>query len=90
MPASSIFGDAPLQVAAKRMGLSTQAFKEALPKLYGRGFPPPDPDTLNFDMDAIDEWRRRRHPSLFLTATETARDARATFRQNMERLRSHV
>jgi hypothetical protein len=91
MPRAALMtgGDVPLERAAQRMALSPQAFKELLPKLYARQFPPPDPDTGNFDLDAIDEWRRRRHPGLFLTARETPRDATAVFRSNMERLKQH-
>jgi hypothetical protein len=56
-------GDVPADVAARRLGLGVTAFKEALPDLYRRGFPAPDPTTGNFDLQAIDEWRRSRHAS---------------------------
>jgi hypothetical protein len=58
-------GDVPASVAAQRMGVSAETFSAALPNLISRGFPKPDPDTGNFDLDAIDAWRRLRHPHLF-------------------------
>lgn len=58
-------GDVPLACAAKRLGLSETAFKCALPELLQRGFPEADRTTGNFDLQAIDEWRRQRHPRLF-------------------------
>jgi len=70
-------GDVPAAVAGRRMGLSEVRFLAVLPELLARGFPPADPTTGLFDLDAIDEWRRRRHPRLFLTHPERARDARA-------------
>jgi hypothetical protein len=58
-------GDVPPARAAERMGLPLDAFITKLPNLEARGFPKCDPDTGNFDLDAIDAWRRRRHPHLF-------------------------
>lgn len=58
-------GDVPADVAAKRLGLTLEAFTAALPVLRGRGFPAPDETTGNYDLDAIDKWRRARHPQLF-------------------------
>jgi hypothetical protein len=80
--------DAPAHVAARRIGLTEAQFTEALPQLSARGFPHPDPTTGLFDLDAIDEWRRRRHPQLFHTATELARDAKAVVRTRLEALRN--
>ena len=82
-------GDVPPAVAARRMGLSEAQFRESLPLLLERKFPPPDPTTGNFDLDAINEWRRRRFPELFLTATEQARDARAVLTQRLQARRQH-
>lgn len=50
--------------AARRLGLSLDQFNDLLPRLLSRGFPPADVDTGNFDLDAIDEWRSRRHRPL--------------------------
>jgi hypothetical protein len=58
-------GDVPLAHAAKRLGLTEPAFRTALPELIERGFPEADPTTGNFDLQAIDEWRRQRYPRLF-------------------------
>src|SRR5258707_4999401 len=58
-------GDVPPVSAARRMGLSLDAFREALPELVSRGFPQADETTGNFDLDAIDVWRRTRNPHLF-------------------------
>lgn len=78
--------DVPALAAARRMGLTEAEFARLLPQLEARGFPRPDPTTRRFDLDAIDEWRRRRHPNLFLTAPEQARDARAVVRSRLEAL----
>lgn len=53
--------DVPPEKAARRLGLTTDAFEAILPRLLGRGFPPSDPDTGNYDLDAIDAWRSARH-----------------------------
>jgi hypothetical protein len=79
--------DAPAAVAARVLGLTELQFAEKLPQLLGRGFPKPDETTGLYDLDAIDEWRRRRHPELFLTALEQARDARAVFSERMAKLK---
>jgi hypothetical protein len=80
--------DAPAQVAARRLGLTEAEFRQALPELYARDFPKADDTTGLFDLDAIDEWRRRRHPQLFLTGTEQARDGKAVIRGRLEALRN--
>jgi hypothetical protein len=53
--------DIPPEKAARRLGLALDQFEAVLPRLLGRGFPPSDPDTGNYDLDAIDAWRARRH-----------------------------
>jgi hypothetical protein len=69
-------GDVPAPAAARRMGMTVEAFNVALPNLIARGFPKADPDTGNFDIDAMDAWRRARHPHLFTGRAEFgARDA---------------
>jgi hypothetical protein len=70
-------GDVPAVKIARRLHLTLAEFQAKLPELLARGFPPPDPTTGMFDLEATDEWRRRRHPRLFLTQPERARDARA-------------
>jgi hypothetical protein len=58
-------GDVPPEKAARRLHLTLGDFQKKLPELLGRGFPPPDPTTGNFDLDAIDLWRRSRNPRLY-------------------------
>ena len=79
--------DVPFQMAARRMGRTDAQFREDLPSLLARGFPKPDETTENFDLDAIDEWCRRRHPELFLISSEQARDARAVVNERLARLK---
>jgi hypothetical protein len=57
--------DVPAEKAARRLHISINRFNELLPRLLQRGFPPADPDTGNFDLDAIDHWRKLRNPHLF-------------------------
>ncbi|MCC6172028.1 MAG: hypothetical protein IT481_08360 [Gammaproteobacteria bacterium] len=83
-------GDVPPAVAARRLGLALEQFLEALPKLVERGFPRADESTGNYDLDAIDQWRRNRYPQLFprtLTAHSAARDARDVVADRVARLR---
>jgi hypothetical protein len=62
-------GDVPSEKAARRLGLTLDQFNKVLPNLLARGFPPADPDTSMYDLEAIDLWRRRRHAAgLELTA----------------------
>jgi len=60
-------GDVPPEKAARRLHLSPERFNELLPRLLARGFPPADPDTCMYDLEAIDAWRRARHRSTSLT-----------------------
>lgn len=53
--------DVSPEKAARRLGLTMDRFEEVLPQLLRRGFPPSDPDTGNYDLDAIDAWRSARH-----------------------------
>ena len=85
-------GDVPPVVAARRLGLSLDQFKQALPGLLARAppFPAPDPSTGNYDLDAIDAWRRARYPQLFpdcLTVTGSARDAKDVVAERVARIR---
>jgi hypothetical protein len=57
--------DIPPEKAARRLHISLDRFKEVLPRLLARGFPAPDPDTGNFGLEAIDQWRKMRTPALF-------------------------
>jgi hypothetical protein len=71
-------GDCPPAAAARRIWLSLQEFEAKLPELLARGFPAADPTTGNYDLEAIDAWRRSRNPQLFghqLTPASPARNA---------------
>ncbi len=57
--------DVPPIAAARRLGLTEAEFQRALPDLLTRQFPPPDATTGNFDLDAIDLWRKQRHARLY-------------------------
>lgn len=85
-------GDVPPVVAARRLGLSLEQFVAALPMLTEkRGFPAADPTTGNFDLDAIDAWRKRRYPHLFataLTSAPSARDAKDVVGERVRRMRA--
>ena len=82
--------DVPPVTAARHMGMTLEAFRAALPMLLGRGFPPPDETTGNFDVVAIDTWCNTRNPQLFpdrLTPLATARDAKDVVSERVARLR---
>lgn len=78
--------DVPPEKAARRLGLTLERFDNLLPRLLSRGFPQPDRDTGHYDLDAIDEWRRRRHRHLYpiLTSEQPQRDAQADMRARLE------
>ena len=83
-------GDCPPIAAARRIWLSLEEFNEQLPALTQRGFPPADPTTGNYDLDAIDAWRKARYPHLFtdrLTLAPTARNARDVVAERVARIR---
>jgi hypothetical protein len=52
--------DVPPVEAAKRLGLSLDAFLNSLPDLRERGFPEPDSTTGHYDLKAVDAWMDRR------------------------------
>jgi hypothetical protein len=68
-------GDVPPTTAARALGMTLEAFAAALPLLTGRGFPGADPTTGNYDLDAIDAWRRARYPHLFGERVDAAPSA---------------
>ena len=80
-------GDCPPIAAARALWLTLEKFEEQLPALRARGFPGPDPTTGNFDMDAINAWRRLRNPQVYssqqLTPRSVARDARDVVRERL-------
>lgn len=58
-------GDVTPEKAARRLSLTLDEFERKLPELIERGFPPADPTTGMFDLDAIDLWRKTRNPRLY-------------------------
>ena len=62
--------DVPAEKAARRLHLTQAEFREKLPELLARGFPPPDETTGMFDLHAIDRWRSARHIGAALGAAE--------------------
>lgn len=84
-------GDCPPIAAARRLWLSLDEFNEQLPQLLERGFPRADPVTGNYDLDAIDAWRRKRNPQLFpdaaLTPQRMARHAGDVVADRVARIR---
>ncbi len=80
--------DVPAEMAARRLGKSLADFNVALPNLLARGFPAADPDTGNYDMQAIDRWCDARHAHLFGAGTEMqARDAGTVAKERIARMR---
>jgi hypothetical protein len=79
--------DVPGEIAARRLGQSLAEFNAIKPNLLARGFPQPDPDTGNYDLDAINRWCDARHPHLFgAGATMQARDARLVVSDRLKKL----
>ena len=54
--------DIPPAAAARRLGKTLAEFDAIKDNLFARGFPQPDPDTGNYDLDAINRWCDARHP----------------------------
>lgn len=79
--------DVPPIKAARRLGLTLEAFNQQLEQLRQRGFPPPDPTTGNYDLAAIEVWQNARNPQLFgqpsLTPAPSAHDAKAVVRARL-------
>ena len=83
--------DVPPEEAARRLGIKPNIFADKLPNLFARGFPRPDPDTGNFDLQAIDRWMDSRNPHLFGVGAEMgARDARTVVGDRIQRMRAGV
>lgn len=80
--------DVPPRYAARRLGMSLEQFNAALPNLIARGFPQPDPDSGNLDLNAIDRWCDARYPHLFGgTSMMQAQDASAVAKERIAAMR---
>lgn len=55
----------PPAIAARRLGITERAFREARAALAEHGFPAPDPVTGNYDLEAIDQYIAARNPRWF-------------------------
>jgi hypothetical protein len=83
-------GDVPPHVAARRLWLSLEEFERKLPELLADGFPGPYRVTGNYDLDAIEAWRKSRYPQQFpqtLTLVSRARDAKDVVHERLARAR---
>jgi hypothetical protein len=80
--------DVPPEMAAKRLGKTLAEFQAILGNLIARGFPQADPDTGNFDLQAIDRWCDARHSHLFgAPSAMIARDASLVAKDRIAALR---
>jgi hypothetical protein len=70
--------------------LSNAEFAARYPNLRARGFPPPDPDTGNFDLHAVERWMDARNPHLFgdSSAMMQARDASTVAPERIAKLKA--
>jgi hypothetical protein len=80
--------DVSPEAAARRLGLTLAEFNDRYENLVARGFPKPDPDTGNFDLDAIDRWCDARHPHLFGGSGMQARDASTVARDRIAKMKA--
>ena len=82
--------DVPQPIVARRLGLSNAEFAARYPNLRARGFPPPDPDTGNFDLHAVERWMDARNPHLFgdSSAMMQARDASTVAPERIAKLKA--
>jgi hypothetical protein len=79
--------DVPPVKAARRLGLTLDEFRAKLPALIAAGFPPADPVTGNFGLDAIDAYRRRRdHQNPQQGGSPAPKDARRVVNERLQRI----
>jgi hypothetical protein len=77
--------DVPPEWAARRLGLSLDAFEGKLPDLIARGFPSADATTGFYDLKAIEAWQDRRS-GLAGMSVPAAKDAAAVVSGRLARL----
>ena len=78
--------DVPAEKAARRLGLTLDAFSQAREELFARGFPRPDPTTGNYDLVAINTWMDGRSNIQELTGAAKPRNAGDVFTERAARL----
>lgn len=71
----------PAGKAARRLGITEAEFRAIEPRLFGRGFPRPDPDTGCFDLKAVDAWMDQQSS---LTAPGDGRHAPRDLRNDLD------
>ncbi|MGB3024423.1 hypothetical protein [Paradevosia shaoguanensis] len=78
----------PIEVVARRLGLTLARFQELLPEYRRLGFPVPDPVSGNYDLEAIDRYIDAQNPSLFpqTYAPDRAITDRAVIKQRLAAL----
>ena len=83
-----VLGDGSLAQAGRLLNLSEAEMRSKLPALIARNFPVPDDTTGMIDLDAVQQWRRLRNPSLFgMTSHQSqALDAGAVVGARLKRL----
>lgn len=88
MLVSEILGDGTLADAGRLLNISEADMRSKLAALIARGFPQPDDTTGMIDLDAVVQWRRLRHPSLFglIGHQPGAQDARNVVSGRIERM----
>ncbi len=89
---SDVLGDGTLADAGRLLNLSEADMRTKLAPLIARGFPQPDPTTGMIDLDAVVQWRRLRHPTLFglIGHQPGAQDARTVVAGRIGRMFPHA
>jgi hypothetical protein len=79
-------GDVSAFAIAQRLGVHVSELELYRSELERRGFPPPDPTTGRYCIEAVDRWRLRRYPRLFpeLTGSPGAVDARSVSEERLK------
>ncbi len=85
---ADVLGDGTLADAGRLLNLSEADMRVKLAALIARNFPRPDDTTGMIDLDAVVQWRRLRHPSLFglMNHQPAARDAQAVVSDRIKRM----
>lgn len=92
MLVSEILGDGTLADAGRLLNLSEADMRSKLAPLVARGFPQPDATTGMIDLDAVVQWRRLRHPSLFglMNHQQSAQGGSLIVAERLKRMRANA